>query len=135
MKPKTQVVVTVMLMLTAAALTRYFYPRVEVQVKETVKEVVRTDVRTVTRVVVRPDGTKETVTETVDRSVRTEDSRKSAATYAKSKYLVGAAAGTKFDGQEPVYAVSASARVLGPVFVGLQLDTQKTVYATLTWEF
>jgi len=71
--------VTILVLIVAAlsaALTRYYFPKVEMKTQEITKEVIRNDIRTIVKEVTRPDGSKEVITETTDKTVKREESKK-----------------------------------------------------------
>lgn len=112
--------VLILLLITAAisaAVTKYYFPKVEYKNTETIKEVVRNDIRTIVKEVVRPDGTKETVTETTDKSFKTEVSKKEVIVAAKSQWLVGFSAKTSLRNPEVGYELSVARRQLGPIYL------------------
>lgn len=121
--------------LLSVALTRYYYPRVDVQTVETTKDVIKTDIRTVVKVVERPDGSKETVTETVDNTTRTTKDTKSHTEIKQKDWVLTVGARTQLTALEPVYLVVVQRRVLGPVFSGLAADTKGSIGLTIGLEF
>jgi hypothetical protein len=108
------------------------FPRTETKVVE--KEVVKRDVVTVTKEVVRPDGTKETVTTSTDKSQSVADKSSSIKTEA-SQWHVSAAIKRESLVSQDIYALTIERRVLGPVHVGVTVDTKQTIGLVVGMEF
>lgn len=122
----------------SAALTRYYFPKVEYKSQEVIKEVVRNDIKTIVKEIVRPDGTKETVTETTDKSSKTEVSKKEVIVAAKSQWLVGLSAKTSLRNPEVGYELSVARRQLGPFYLLGQIgyrNNETTAGIGLGFEF
>lgn len=118
---------------------RYLAPPKEItKIEVEEREVIRKDIQTVIKEVVRPDGTKETTTTTTDNSVEKKD-RKSemlVQKQAEKQWLISAGASrASFTQQDTLYQVMAQRRVLGPVFAGVSVSTDKQVGLVLTAEF
>lgn len=135
MNYKTLLIACLVTAVLSASLTRYYYPRVDVQTVETTKDVIKTDIRTVVKVVERPDGSKETVTETVDNTTRTTKDTKSHTEIKQKDWILTVGAKTQLTALEPVYLVVVQRRVLGTVFSGLVADTKGTIGLTIGLEF
>ena len=121
--------VAILLIITAglsAAVTKYYFPKVEYKNTEVVKEVVRNDIRTIIKEVVRPDGTKETTTDTTDKTVKKEESNKETIIAAKSQWLVGISAKTSLKDPEIGYELSVARRQLGPIYLLGQVGYRKS---------
>lgn len=101
----------------SAALTRYYFPKVEYKSQEVIKEVVRNDIKTIVKEITRPDGTKEIVTETTDKSERTEVAKKDVVINAKSQWLVSLTAKSALKDTEVGYELSVARRQLGPFYL------------------
>lgn len=119
----------------SAAATKFYFPNIQSKTVEIEKEVIKNNVVTVVRTVERPDGTKETTSETTDRTVKKDTSTKEAITIARKDWLVSASVGTKFTRLEPIYGVLAQRRILGPIYVGASVTTDKTVGVSVGLEF
>lgn len=120
----------------AAAATRYYYPRVDIQTIETTKDVIKTDIRTVTRLIERADGTKETVTETVDNTKRTIKDTKSHTENRQNDWYVVASVNTRLYADDvPSYAIGIHRRIIGPIFAGVQADAKGAFGVAVGLEF
>lgn len=106
-------------------------PEVRIETQE--KEVVKTDIRTVTRTIERPDGSKETVVETTDKT-KTTASKQAVVQISKPNWMVGVAVESDYK-LVPTYEVEVNRRILGPVFLGLSMNTKVQAGLRLTMEF
>jgi hypothetical protein len=118
---------------------RYLAPPKEItKIEVEEKEVIRKDIQTIIKEVVRPDGTKETTTTTTDNSVEKKDRKSETLVQkqAEKQWLISAGASrASFTQQDTLYQVMAQRRVLGPVFAGVSVSTDKQVGLVLTAEF
>lgn len=118
---------------------RYLAPPKEItKIEVEEREVVRKDIQTIIKEVVRPDGTKETTTTTTDNSVEKKDRKSETLVQkqAEKQWLISAGASrASFTQQDTLYQVMAQRRVLGPVFAGVSVSTDKQVGLVLTAEF
>jgi hypothetical protein len=122
MSPRNTIVLFIFTIVLTAALTRYYWPRIEEKVVTVEKEVTHT----ITRIVKQPDGT--TVTE-IDK--QETDTKKSIDTkFAKSNYIFQIA----IDNNK-AYFGTVGVRVLGPVFLTAGGSTNKTVSVGVSIEF
>lgn len=101
----------------------------EVRVVE--KEVVRKDIITKIVEIVKPDGTKETVTIIVDKSTEDKSKKIDVMPQRPKDWLVGA----YYKVTDPAYGISASRRVLGPIFVQVSVDTSRNLNVGAAIEF
>lgn len=126
-----------LLVLSTAALTRYYWPRIETKTVIQRQVVVKKDIRTVTRVVERKDGTKETIIDTVDRSTETKQSSKEVVALAKSQWLVAATAVQDIDSRllKPALGVHVQRRILGPFFAGVMANSRREMGLSIGAEF
>jgi hypothetical protein len=101
------------------------------ETKTVTKDVIKDRIVTVTRTVKAPDGTitRDRRTEQDRAATRREEAVAQVAAPIKDWRLTG---GYMID---KVYTGGLERRVLGPVFLGLQADTQGHVGATLSIEF
>lgn len=121
--------------LIGAAATRYLWPRIEQKIQVQERVVTQTDVRTVIRTVTKPDGTKIEDKTVVDNSKSVGNKTVEKTTTKQPQYLVSAGAAYNLRSFEPEYSVSASKRILGPVFAGVTGNTTGSVGLVLTLEF
>lgn len=123
---------------------RYLQPaRIEVhtEVQTQTVTVVQHDVQVVTKEIDRPDGTKEIDTVTTDKShdqtnTDTQSQTDKVVTAAnKPQWLVGTEfiPGNAYIGH--FYGASVQHRLLGPIFLGIGVDTNRQVGLTVTLEF
>lgn len=118
-----------------AGLVRYYWPRVETKTVTQTQIVVRTDIHTVTRTVEHPDGTKEVVVDTTDHSVANTTAKSSKLTASVPNWHISASANRSLANPLLIYGLQADRRILGPVFVGLRLDTVGQAGISLGMEF
>lgn len=151
METKYKVLVVVVGLGAAFAAGRYTTPekiRVETKIVEVVKESkdVKKDVKKVVKkkTITKPDGTKETTTETTtDSSLdkKTEkDTSKNSDTSSEtargdSKVTINALVGLDFNRTTPVYGLSCTKPILGPLTVGLWGLTNATAGASIGLSF
>lgn len=126
MRGTSLAIYTVILILVTAAGTKYFWPNVELKIETEEKEVVRTDVRTIIREVERKDGTKERETTIIDRTKRANESSSSLTKLQPKNWSAHLGAHSAFDGQPPQYSLLINRRILGPFFVGLSGNTDRS---------
>lgn len=117
--------------------TRYLWPRIEY--KETVKtvETVKKDIVTVVREVTRPDGTHESTTTTTDHSTEASTRSSSVTKASQPQWSAGLLLqkSAQHWAEAPVYALLVQRRVLGPVWVGAGVSTDKQVMGIISLEF
>lgn len=135
MNLKTGLILMLISAVISAAVTRYYWPKLEVKNVEVQKEVVRNDIRTVYRTIERPDGTKETIKETTDKSVKQATSSKESTIFSRKDWVVSTSAGTRFSNFEPIYGLQVQRRILGPFYVGAVASTDKMVGVSVGLEF
>lgn len=107
--------------LMAAACTKYYFPSVQTKTVEVTKEVVKTDIQTVVHTVTLPNGAVDTTTTTIDHTQKTELDKKQEIILAKTSTLnLSALAGNDFSHPQilPIYGLSVSKSLLGPITVG-----------------
>lgn len=104
-----------------AVTTKYYFPTIQTKTTEVIKEIVRTDIQTVTHTVTLPGGAIETTTTTTDHSVKTETDNKTSVVAKKATTNISALIGNDFSrsGILPLYGVSVSKEILGPVTLGV----------------
>lgn len=117
-----------------AAITRYYWPKIEQQTVVQEKVVTRADVRTVTRTIEVP-GKREVITEIIDNSTVVADKRLKSTTYKQSDWILGAGAGVKSLNGDINYNLSINKRIIGPVFAGIYGRTDRELGLQLMLEF
>jgi hypothetical protein len=131
-----KLIAAIILCLASVATTRYLWPRVEYKSSIVEKEVIKRDVVTVIREIVKPDGSKETVTEIVDHSRENSSKSETVVKLAKAQYQLALLASTSAERlADPVYGLQIQRRLLGPVWGGLSLNTDKQITFNLGLEF
>jgi lipopolysaccharide export LptBFGC system permease protein LptF len=131
-----KLIAAIILCLASVATTRYLWPRVEYKSSIVEKEVIKRDVVTVIREIVKQDGSKETVTEIVDHSRENSSKSETVVKLAKAQYQLALLASTSAERlADPVYGLQIQRRLLGPVWGGLSLNTDKQITFNLGLEF
>lgn len=107
--------------LASAAASRYYFPSIKIKTVEVEKEVVKTDVQTVVHTITQPNGIVDTTTTTVDHSQKTETDNISSVRVQNPTLNVSALVGNDFSKRliQPIYGVSVSKEVLGPITAGV----------------
>lgn len=130
---KNYLIVAGISLLLGFGIATQFFPTVKEKVVEVQTEVIRKDIQTVVKVVTRPDGTKEEVTTIVDRSKQSKESSM-VKTIAKATWHVSASANKGLD-SDLAYSLQAEKRILGDIFLGGNISTNKTIGVSLGMEF
>ncbi len=125
MKYKHVGILLVIVAAVSAAVTRYYYPKIEYKNQEVIVEVIKTDVRTIIKEIIRPDGTKETITDTTDKSTRKETEKKQTLIFGKSQWFFGLTAQKDFKSSDLGYQLSVAKRQVGPFYLIGQLGYKK----------
>lgn len=129
--PLTYLLVAVL----SAALTYYYFPKIEERHTVEEKEVVRTQVRTVIREVTRPDGSTTRDTVITDNSTGTRTSSVDVLKLRQKDWHLSASVSYNFDARKQDYGVQAQRRILGPVYLGAELRTDKSAGLIVGVEF
>lgn len=143
MNTRLYVLIALLLIVIGYALGYYTLPqKVVTQTVTEVKTVtvIQHDVQTVTKEIIKPDGTKEIDTVTTDKSV---DTSKSEEKIDKTKIVeIGKPqwkANVQFSPKETkyayVYGVQIERRILGPVFLGVFGNMDRTLGVSVGLEF
>jgi len=149
MNTKYKIIISIVVVVTAFAAGRYSAPKIPDShiVTTTVvddKKEVKQDDHKKTVIVKTPDGTTTTTITDEDvvttQDVKDTDQHVDATITAPktSKLNVSALVGTPFTGPnpfQPVYGVSVTKEVLGPISVGVWALTNSTVGVSLGWDF
>lgn len=106
------------------------FPKVKEKTVETEVERVVKDVQTVIKVVTRPDGTKEEVTTIIDKSKQSTD-KTSTKIIAKNDWHISASGSRTFTDSSMTYSLQVERRVIGDVFLGATVNTEKQVGLTV----
>jgi hypothetical protein len=102
---------------------------------EVEKEVVRTDVVTVVKTIERKDGTKETTSTTTDKSVAKKDSTSTVAVVPRSQYHVSVSGSRSLDDSNIVYGLQIEKSFIGPLSLGVRVQTDKQIGLVVGYEF
>lgn len=132
---KTVAITAALALLLGIGLGSQLFPKTKTEIVETEKEVIKKDVVTVVKEIIRPDGSKEVVTTTTDKSKEKKSSSSTTKVLA-SNYHVSLKAETgniKFS--ELVYSVQVEKRIIGDLFIGASISTNKQVGLSLGIEF
>lgn len=126
---------------------RYLQPaEIRVKKEQVIKEVevVRKDIVIVEHEVKRPDGTTTIERRTEDRSVErtdtnTQNKEETRIVNTKPQWKIQGGIGMNYssaqlDSLKPIYSVGVERRILGPIFVGIQANTDKYIGFTASWE-
>ena len=117
MSLRNVLILSVILCVVTFVTTRYYFPQVETRTEVVEKEVVRTDVRTIIKEVVKADGTKEKTTEIIDKTKRTDESKKTDVKLAKKDWHVSVLYTRNVSENQAGYTLNVSRRQLGPWFL------------------
>ena len=110
------------------------FPKVKEKTVETEVERVVKDVQTVIKVVTRPDGTKEEVTTIIDKSKQSTD-KTSTKIIAKNDWHISASGSRTFTDSSMIYTLQVERRVIGDVFLGASVNSEKQVGLVVGVEF
>lgn len=143
-----QILLIVVVLAGGFGLGKYTQPTKVVTKTETVVKTVtvdHTNVVTVTKEVDKPDGTKEINTTTTDKSevstnTQSDEKTDKTVTNSKAQWRVDGLYGTQLGSTTglangPVYGVGVERRILGPVWAGVQGNSDKRVALTVGFEF
>lgn len=120
----------------SAVVTRYYFPKLQMQTVEVEKEVVKNNVVTVTKIVKEKDGTETTEITTVDKSTKKSEDSKVVSIAASKDWMISASAQTDFkEGLKPVYGLQVQRRILGPFYLGATANTDKAIGVSVGFEF
>lgn len=116
-----------------ALLVHYYWPKIET--KTVVQTKIVTLNHTVTRIVQRPDGSRETTIDSTTNSTAT--AKNTSVQFKAPNWHVSAAAVKKLDSwtNAPVYQLAVERRILGPIYIGALLSTQREVGLSIGLEF
>lgn len=107
-----------------------FFPKVKEKTVE-VEKIVK-DIQTVTRIVTKPDGTKEEVTTIVDRS---KENKTRIKTIAKTDWHVSISGAREILDPTMVYSMQVERRILGDIYLGGSISSEKQVGISVGMDF
>ena len=118
---------------------RYLTPPKEItKVEVQEKEVIKKDIVTVTKEVTRPDGSKEVVTTTTDTSVEKKDKQLESiiSKPVEKQWFITAGASKDLSAfEKTIYQASVNRRILGPLYLGIQANTNQEIGINVGMEF
>lgn len=110
------------------------FSKVKEKTVETEVERVVKDVQTVIKVVTRPDGSREEVTTIVDKSKQSTD-KTSTKIIAKNGWHISASGSRTFTDSSMIYTLQVERRIIGDVFLGASVNSEKQVGLVVGLEF
>jgi hypothetical protein len=122
---------------TAASLTKYYFPTVQTQTRDVVHNTTNTEIQTVTKTVKLPSGEVDT-TVTTDKDIQNtlNDIKTQVSLQTPPpNWLVSATYNTDIHTLQPSYGADVKRRILGPLFLGINADTSGKFGASLGMEF
>lgn len=126
---------TVVVATISAAVTRYYWPQIQTQIKIEEKEVIKKDVRTIIRERTNPDGSTEKETEIIDKSKEKITKEYESITVKKKDWFIAGGASININDVKPVYNVQVNRRIIGPFYLGASVNTRKDVGVQIGFEF
>lgn len=139
MKYSTVAIIVVVVALASAAMTRYYFPQIEMktQTVEVTKEVVKNNVQTVIKEVVKTDGTKETTTTIDDRTTKigSEKKRETVQIAAKKDWMLSVSTDFQYRNGTQSYELQVQRRILGPFYLGAKASTNSSLGVSVGMEF
>jgi uncharacterized protein (DUF58 family) len=102
---------------------------------ETEREVIKRDVVTVVKEITRPDGTKESTTTTTDHSKESKENTLKIVVADQRNWHVSVSYLRGLSDPAPVYGLQVERKILGPVSVGLNVNSQKQIGVVIGFEF
>jgi hypothetical protein len=137
MSLKYTVILCLISAITAASLTKYYFPNVQTKTQDVTHDVIHTQVQTVTKTVKLPSGEVDT-TVTTDKDIQNtlNDIKTQVSLQTPPpNWLVSATYNTDIHTLQPSYGADVKRRILGPVFLGINADTSGRFGASLGMEF
>lgn len=136
MELKNVAIVVVITAVLSAVITKYYFPKLQMQTVEVEKEVIKNNIVTVTKVVKDKDGNETTETTVVDKSTTKNTDSKVVSIAASKDWMISASAQTDFkEGLKPVYGLQVQRRILGPFYLGATANTDRAIGVSVGFEF
>ena len=135
MTNKQVALLCIVVAVTSAGVTHFYFPQIQTKTVETTRDVVRTDIQTVVHTVQAPNGQIDTTTTIIDHTQKVETSSKTEVKILPKDWLVSGYAGSSIHLEPIVYGAQVQRRILGPLFLGVQGNTKGEVGLTLGMEF
>jgi hypothetical protein len=132
---KNTIIALVVGLLLGGGLGTFLFPQVKTKEVQVEKEVVVKDIVTVTKVITRPDGTKEELITVTDKTKENKQTT-STKTVAKANWHTSISAKSKLSPvQVDIYTIQVEKRILGDLFLGAVVSSDKTVGLSIGLEF
>lgn len=131
---KQTLIISTIALLIGAGLGSQLFPTVNTKEVEVEKERIVKDVVTVTKYITRPDGTTESTTTTTDKSKESKQATNTKLTLAPDWHVSVAANTNNIALNDLRYTLQVERRIIGSLFVGANLSTDKTVGLSLGFE-
>lgn len=114
------ILIILIVFIVSAALTEYYFPRVNTKTVTVDHEVIKNNIVTVVKTVKLPNGETDTTSTTTDNSIKAVTDSTDKTVVAQPKLNVSALVANDFSRGllVPTYGVSVSKQVLGPFTVG-----------------
>jgi len=130
---RTHIVVGLTCLIIGVVLCRIYYP-VDSTVVEVYKEKSQNDVKTIIKEIIRPDGSKEIITDITDKSSTNKD-KTSTKIIAKNDWHISASGSRTFTDSNMTYTLQVERRIIGDVFLGALVNSEKQVGLVVGLEF
>jgi hypothetical protein len=137
---KTQIIVTIILVVAAFGAGRYLTPTkvvTKTQVVTQTNDIIHDHIHTV--VVTNPNGTTTTTTDNnsvIDDKTDTDSNSSTVTTYSKPQWKVSGMAGLSVNSlSTPIYGAQVERRILGPISAGIWGLSNSTGGVALSLEF
>jgi hypothetical protein len=132
---KQTLIISVVALLIGIAAGSQLFPTVKTKEVEVEKQVIVKDIITVTKVVTKPDGTTESTTTTTDKTKENKSATNTKTVAAPNWHASIAVNTDNIALNNLVYTVQVERRVLGDLFIGANVSTDKTVGLSLGASF
>ena len=119
--------------LLSSVTSKFLFPTIKERTVEIEKESTQKDVQTIVKEIIKADGSKEIITTIVDKSKENKESVKTV-TISKSDWHASIAALTP-NVKDIYYQVHVERRVLGDIYVGGLINTNKQFGISVGMEF
>lgn len=116
--------------IVSAAVTEFYFPKIQTKVVETEHETVKNNVVTVIRTVTKNGETDSTTTIT-DHTQKSESDSKVAIIAKPADWMASGLYTIDIHNSKPIYGVDIKYRLFGPLFLGGMLDTTGQPRVTL----
>lgn len=135
---KNLIICAAIALLVGFGLGSQLMPKIEIKETQVEKEKIVKDVVTVTKIITKPDGSKEEVIVVTDKTKENKESKFEKLVAAKSQWHISVSAASslsKLDAANLIYTVQAERRILGDLFLGAKVSTDKQIGLAVGIEF